>query len=303
MTSQSRKKRPTTVRAWSTSVARTAKALGLALLLLGSQARAQTPVPYVTGSPGAGGYQAPPPPAPLSTYQVAPGPAYSAPSQGGPQGVLAIQALPAYAVPPGPALPATRPAYSSSLQQVKYQQPPPLDLRRDTFPATPEEAKESLSITPPGFEQIFNHLDSELDLQERIRQQKADYDPNNKVVFPVEPEVSKEPYQGRDWARRAIYAEPNYVIYDRLFFENINSERYGWDLGIIGPLVDTGIAIKDMLLFPMHAGTDPFRIHEANTGYCLPGDPVAYLLYPPEVSVTGAFLEAGVIVTLLAVFP
>jgi hypothetical protein len=276
-------------------VARTAKALGLALLLLGSQARAQTPVAYPTGSPGAGAYQAPPP-ATLSPYQIAPGPAYSAPSQGGPAGSLSFQTLSA-PVPPGPALSLPGSDYSSGLQQVRYQ---PISPRLDTFPGTPEE---SLSITPPGFEQIFNHLDSELALQERIRQQKADMEPNTKVVFPIEPEVSREPYQGRDWARRAIYAEPNYVIYDRLFFEDINSERYGWDLGIISPLVSTGIAIKDMLLFPMHAGTDPFRMHEASTGYCLPGDPVPYLLYPPEVSVTGAFLEAGVIVTLLAVFP
>ncbi len=279
-----------------------AKALGLALLLLGSQARAQTaPAPDMT--PPGPGLPAPYPTGPgvAPPVQVPPGPSWSTPYATSPE------VAPLAQVPPPPPLPIgsqVLPGHSWSVpmttndsQPVKYQ---PVSPRLDFFPGTPEE---SLSITPPGFEAIFNKLDSEAELQQRIKQQKADADPTTKVVFPIEPEVSREAYQGRSWPRRATYTEPYYVLYDRLFFEDLNSERYGWDLGIISPFVSTGIAIKDMLLFPMHAGTDPFRIHEANVGYCLPGDPVPYLIYPPEVSLTGAVLEAGVVVTLLAVFP
>jgi hypothetical protein len=56
-------------------------------------------------------------------------------------------------------------------------------------------------------------------------------------------------------------------------------------------------------LYPYHQFTDPCRMFDSSAGYCLPGDPVPYKLYPEGLSVTGALGEAAVIVTLLAIFP
>ena len=58
-----------------------------------------------------------------------------------------------------------------------------------------------------------------------------------------------------------------------------------------------------MLFLPYHIGTQPCRCYECSAGYCLPGDPVPYLLYPPELSLSGFLLEAGTVVSLAAIFP
>jgi len=97
--------------------------------------------------------------------------------------------------------------------------------------------------------------------------------------------------------------EPPYVCYRRLYFEQINSERYGWDLGLGYPLLSAGVFFWDVALLPYHAFTEPFRRYECNAGYCLPGDPVPLLLYPPELNLPGALAEAAVISLGFAIFP
>ena len=58
----------------------------------------------------------------------------------------------------------------------------------------------------------------------------------------------------------------------------------------------------DLVTVPLTFGARPCE-GEASTGYCLPGDPVPLLLYPPEITLTGTALEVGVIVALAAIFP
>ena len=50
------------------------------------------------------------------------------------------------------------------------------------------------------------------------------------------------------------------------------SEKQGTDLA----------AFADVVLLPYHWGTDPCNCTECNRGYCLPGDPVPFLVYPPN---------------------
>jgi hypothetical protein len=50
-------------------------------------------------------------------------------------------------------------------------------------------------------------------------------------------------------------------------------------------------------------GTRPFEQYESSAGYCLPGDPVPYLLYPHEFSITGTVAEGMAAAVLLAAFP
>lgn len=168
----------------------------------------------------------------------------------------------------------------------------------------PEEGPSyRISVTPPGPGTIFGHLDSELSLQERIRQGSRDLPGGDKVEFPVEPTLSKETYAGRRWPQMVEIAEPNYVCYGRLYFEEKNSERYGWDLGIAQPLLSSAIFYGELLAMPYQWATDPLRCHDCNTGYCLPGDPVPYLLYPPALSISGGVAEAAAAITLIAIFP
>ena len=93
------------------------------------------------------------------------------------------------------------------------------------------------------------------------------------------------------------------MAHKRLMFEQINYERYGWDLGIVDPPLSAAKFFADVVMLPYHAYTDPFRHFDTGAGYCLPGDPVPLLIYPPELSATGALAETAAVLTVFAVFP
>src|SRR5207237_7789729 len=118
-----------------------------------------------------------------------------------------------------------------------------------------------------------------------------------------EPVLSKEPYYGRTWPRSKMVVEPHFVCHGRLEFEDLNTERYGWEFGVLQPLISTANFYKDVALLPFHYFTHPCRCYDCSAGKCLPGDPVPLLLYPPEFTLTGAAAEAAVVGALFAIFP
>jgi hypothetical protein len=123
------------------------------------------------------------------------------------------------------------------------------------------------------------------------------------IHFPDYPAVARAERVPREWAPLTETVEPPFVCYRRLFFEQLNFERYGWDLGLVSPLVSEGVFCFDLVTLPYHAAKDPCRNFECNTGYCLPGDPVPLLLYPPEWSLSGGLAELAVIGLGFVVFP
>jgi hypothetical protein len=165
-----------------------------------------------------------------------------------------------------------------------------------------EEGTEyQVQLEPPGPQRLFR-LEDERSLFERMRQEARERPTPERIQFPAEPIVTGGSVVRRFPAANML-VEPNYVCYGRLYFEQVNSERYGWDLGPIQPLVSTMGFYCDLLLLPYHLGIDPCRYYECGTGYCLPGDPVPYLLYPPTFSLLGLSLEAATAVVLFAAFP
>jgi hypothetical protein len=159
-------------------------------------------------------------------------------------------------------------------------------------------------LNPPSREKLF-HLATEEELYEQIRQDNRATEPKT-VPFPEEPVLSKNRFVGsvpRHFPATAEVVEPHYLCYQRLLFEDKNSERFGWDLGIVQPLVSSGIYFYDLLTLPYHLFTRPCERFECSAGYCLPGDPVPYLIYPEECSWTGAVAEVGTVVALFAIFP
>jgi hypothetical protein len=115
--------------------------------------------------------------------------------------------------------------------------------------------------------------------------------------------MTKSPFEPRAFQATVQQVEPTYVCYRRLYFEDKDTERYGWELGVLQPVVSLGKFYLDMAMFPYNFATRPCQRFEANAGYCLPGDPVPYLIYPTEFSIPGGLAEAGVIVGLAAIFP
>jgi hypothetical protein len=175
------------------------------------------------------------------------------------------------------------------------------------MPGTPSGPRDELKdyqvqLEPPGPQRLFR-LESETALQERMRQEARERPAPERIQFPDEPILSEEKYAGRTFPGTNVMVEPNYVCHGRLFFEELNSERYGWDLGPIQPLVSAVAFYKDVVLLPYHLGTRPCQCYDCSAGYCLPGDPVPYMLYPPELSLTGAVLETASVAALFFIFP
>jgi len=154
----------------------------------------------------------------------------------------------------------------------------------------------------PGPNALFK-LESEASWMERMRQDSRSKGTLERLVFPDEPPVSNEKYAGRDWKAHRLEVEPSYVCYGRLYFEDKNAERYGWDLGAIHPVLSTTKFWYDCAMLPYNMFSDPCHRMESSAGYCLPGDPVPLMLYPPKLSLTGFIAEAGVAVGLVFIFP
>jgi hypothetical protein len=187
------------------------------------------------------------------------------------------------------------------LQQVRYQ--PGIPGTSDA--AIDRRSDYQIQLEPPGLERL-SRLDSDVALQERIRQETLTHDQNERVTFPESPILSRERYKGRGklWKPLQLTVEPDFTIYHRLFFEDQNSERYGWELGELQPLVSVGRFYLDVATAPLKLGnTLCVGWRDASNGHCLPGDPVPYELYPPVVTLPGTLTELGTIAALIAIFP
>src|SRR5260370_30318924 len=112
------------------------------------------------------------------------------------------------------------------------------------FLAATSPAQENLSQNQKGSEpypsepdpkRVFR-LESEAELTQRlIRNSKSGENPlelKYPFVYPDYPAVTKEKFVARHWDPLTELVEPPYVCYRRLYFEQINIERYGWDLGL-----------------------------------------------------------------------
>ncbi len=212
---------------------------------------------------------------------------------------------------PAPAPPAMMPSVQSSPTVQTAQtpaNPAPVDNRALRPAAYQPEGTTGdqqpgyrIQTEPPGIERIAIGLQTDESLRERIRLEHKAY--GERVEFPASPVLTNEPFRLRSWEPNKEQVAPNYIIHQRLYFHQINFERYGWDLGIITPLLSASDFLFDFVSLPYHAFSDPCRCMDSNAGYCLPGDPVPLMLYPPEISVTGFLAETGAILALVAIFP
>ncbi len=120
----------------------------------------------------------------------------------------------------------------------------------------------------------------------------------SKVLDPKKAPPTPPPYQSRTGTTppMRMLLEPGYVVHRRLYFEERNAERYGWDLGLVQPVVSLAYFYKDVLLYPAKLGSNRRERYDTNAGKYLPGAPVPYYLYPPEITLAGVALGAGVII-------
>lgn len=161
-------------------------------------------------------------------------------------------------------------------------------------------------LAPPDPQRVFR-LESESTLLERMaRDAPLGNNPlglRYEFVAPTYPPAPPPGYVARPWEPQAEVIEPAYLCYRRLYFEQINAERYGWSLGPLHPLISAGIFCFDLATLPYHAATDPLRRYECNPGYALPGDLMPLLLYRPDLNVPGVVAEAAAIGLMFVIFP
>lgn len=154
----------------------------------------------------------------------------------------------------------------------------------------------------PSMDRVFR-VESDASLIERIRQEFRQRD--ERAEFPKTAEI-KEPVKRalmRDQPPQVCRQEAYYVAYQPLYFEEKNSERYGWELGVLQPFISTLYFYKDVALLPYHATVNPPWQCETNSGYFWPGQPVPYYLYIPPFSWTATAAQVGTIVGGAAIFP
>lgn len=215
---------------------------------------------------------------------------------------------PAQAIPPTEVIPTPVPMPRVPTMQV----PSPIVLARFQQPnqrnpsGDDDQLEYQIQLEPPGLERLSGSMKSDLDLQENIRQETlARTKGRERISFPEEPILSRGRYFGRGgiWPQRAVVAEANFVCYDKLFFEDKNSERYGWELGMMQTFLSPLLFFADVTVFPCRYFKNPCDHSDCSAGHCLPGDPVPYRLYPPEITATGTLAELATILALVVVFP
>ena len=87
-----------------------------------------------------------------------------------------------------------------------------------------------------------------------------------------------------------------YIVHRRLHFEDKNTERSGWDMGIVQPFVSAMTFYKDFLFWPSHLASGfAYGFWDTDKGKCLPGSPTPYMLYPPGLTTTGSAFEAVIV--------
>jgi len=167
--------------------------------------------------------------------------------------------------------------------------------------ADPYEAY--IRLEPPGRERLFGNRDTEKQLEERMRQERRDSGPGDSITFPDRPDLQSGDYVPRKFEPMVCLREPEYVVYRRLYFEEKNAERYGWELGALQPAVSSLAFFRDMVMLPHNFASYLCRRFETNAGQCLPGDPVPYKLYPPELTGSGLLAEVAVIALFAVAIP
>ena len=143
-------------------------------------------------------------------------------------------------------------------------------------PRKPEDSQEPIvRLELPGPQRLFTR-ESEAQFFERLAQDIRKQ-PGARAIFPEEPTVSKQavtrlPFPRRDPITRQPFAlqeksvEPFYVCHGRLYFEQPNFERAGWNFGVLQPAISLGTFYYDLALLPYHACSDLHNRYECSAG-------------------------------------
>ena len=175
-----------------------------------------------------------------------------------------------------------------------------LNPKAEELPATREQI-----FQLEGDAELIRRIRNELNREQYERDdQKGPYKPDPEAFSPPEETSSGSDltYVSKtvNYPPRVQYIEPAFVSHRPLYFEEKNSERYGWELGIAQPAISALYFYKDVLFFPAHLASNVRERYDTDRGKCLPGSSVPYYLYPPEISLLGLSAEASAVIATAA---
>lgn len=303
MTFPSRRNHRTT--AFRITLSRTAISLGLLIgVSTGAGAQAPAPKPDTTWTP----YTKPAPTTAPHTIPVAP--VASKPST--------VPAVP-ISIQPGlvpqtlgyqksaePTVPAAGiPAIPVSSIRTPDPELPPINIEATKVGAQTEVAttEPMVKILTPKREDVFR-LEGDAAMNARIQKELGD----KKDPFPPIYAISlvSTPYAPKTGQYPPMQAklEPTYVVHRRLYFEDKNTERGGWDLGALQPFASTASFVRHVVFLPHNYASGLWRNRwDTNAGKCMPGDKTPLYLYPPGFTVSGLMFQSSVLVGLPFIFP
>jgi hypothetical protein len=116
--------------------------------------------------------------------------------------------------------------------------------------------------------------------------------------FPDETPVGEGSYVAKtvNYLPSQVAYDSLYIVHRRLHFEDKNTERSGWDMGIVQPFVSAMTFYKDFLFWPSHLASGfAYGFWDTDRGKCTPGSPTPYMLYPPGLTTTGSAFEAVIV--------
>ena len=158
-----------------------------------------------------------------------------------------------------------------------------------------------IKLDLPKREDVFR-FDSNIELSSRIKRElQTQY--SIPVDLPTVPAIATGPLSARVNSPMQVLIEPSYVMHRRLFFEQKNTERAGWDFGPAQPILSSLHFYKDIVLLPSKMASNLLEPYETSAGKCLPGSPTPLLWYPPEITAFGGTVGAAAIVGPVALFP
>ncbi len=213
--------------------------------------------------------------------------------------IITPRFVPAQTRTPSGVVPAVHREAPGGVVPVAAQQPAGGGMRG---PAAGDEGDATFLRTELAGPQRLFRRESESQFFDRLSQTMKKND-GTRAIFPADPVVSKETYRPRNFPRMVELVEPCYSCHARLYFEQPNFERAGYNFGVLQPAICVGVFYYDMALLPYHMWTDLHNREECNVGKCLPGDPAPLLLPRERFSVTGLVGQTGTMIGLGFLLP
>lgn len=122
--------------------------------------------------------------------------------------------------------------------------------------------------------------------------------------LPVSCGMGGEEGAGRGFIPSAIQWKASGLCHKPLYFEEVQLERYGHEIGpILQPLVSTAHFFGNVAVLPYKMGIHPPHECQYALGYYRPGNCAPYMLPPIPFSLRGAATQAGAVVGASALIP